>query len=343
MNALLESLLVPEGATYTYFHRRLDERIPFNWHYHREFELTLTLNSEGQRYVGDSIEPYGDGDLVLVGSNLSHTWMSQRKLDETKPHVAHVFWIRAEWLDALIETLLELRPLKALLLHSARGIVFSSEASKAVRRLVSDMDTVSPAIRVIRLIEILTVLSEDIGVRRLTAPCKEQGGLSSTDRPRIERALDYIHKNYEGEEISMAQLADFAALSVSGLHRLFKRHTRQTVSEYIRQLKIGKACSLLVSTDKPISRIADEVGYSNLSHFNRQFLSIKGRTPREFRRAFAKRDSSDPASATAQTLPESAQHNGGPLDAGAAGILGSRVVYLRGHPTGLTAIANSDL
>ena len=53
MNALLESLLVPEGSNWTYFYRRLDEFIPFNWHYHLEFELTLTVNSRGQRYVGE--------------------------------------------------------------------------------------------------------------------------------------------------------------------------------------------------------------------------------------------------------------------------------------------------
>src|SRR3954454_8629043 len=109
MKAILESLLVPEGATWTYFHRRLNECIPFNWHYHREFELTLTVNSLGQRYVGDSIESYGDSDLVLLGSNLRHTWMSQDKINGMQPHVAHVFWIRSEWLDSLLETVVELK------------------------------------------------------------------------------------------------------------------------------------------------------------------------------------------------------------------------------------------
>jgi AraC-like DNA-binding protein/quercetin dioxygenase-like cupin family protein len=280
MNALLESLLVPEGATYTYFHRRLDEGIPFNWHYHREFELTLTLNSEGQRYVGEAIESYADGDLVLLGSNLPHAWMSQRKLNESQPHVAHVFWIRADWLDALLATMIELRPLRTTLLNASRGMIFSDAASKAVRTLVFKMEEISPVRRLIRLIEILAVLAEDKNFRLLCAPREERASLSVSDLPRIDRALAHIHKNYESSNISMTQLAELAALSVSGLHRLFKRHTRQTVHEYISQLKIGKACSLLISTDKPISRIAEEVGYANLSHFNRQFLSIKGLRPR---------------------------------------------------------------
>jgi len=285
MNALLESLLVPEGASWTYFHRRLEEAIPFIWHYHLEFELTLTINSLGQRYVGDSIEAYGDSDLVLLGSNLPHTWMSQEKVNHLEPHVAHVFWIRPDWIRALIDTLDELKPIKPMLLASNRGVVFSTATAQAVRERLCDMHSLSPATRLVRFIEILALLAEDRDHRLLCAPRPEHDAIRLTDRPRIDRTLEYIHRHYQ-TDIAMPDLAELAALSVSGLHRLFKRHTRLTVSEYIAQLRIGKACSLLVSTDKPISTIADEVGYTNLSHFNRQFLAIKKLTPREFRRSF---------------------------------------------------------
>ena len=285
MNPLLESLLVPEGASWTYFYRRLDECIPFNWHYHLEFELTLTLNSRGQRYVGDSIDAYDDGDLVLLGSNLPHTWMSQRKVDEAEPHVAHVFWIRPDWIHSLIDTLVELRPLKAMLQSSNRGLVYSAETARAVRGRLERMPSLTPAGRLVHFIDVLTILADDQDHRLLCAPRPEHDAIRVTDRPRIDRTLEFIHKHYE-TDISINDLAELAALSISGLHRLFKRHTRLTVGEYIAQLRIGKACSLLVSTEKPISCIADEVGYTNLSHFNRQFLAIKQMTPREFRKSY---------------------------------------------------------
>jgi AraC-like DNA-binding protein len=288
MNPLLESLLVPEGASWTYFYRRLDESIPFNWHYHIEFELTLTCNSQGQRYVGDSIESYDDSDLALLGSNLPHTWMSQRKLHDPEPHVAHVFWIRPEWIHSLIDTLVELKPLRAMLLSSNRGIVFSKDTAKAVRARLEPMPSLSASGRMVHFIEVLTILAEDQHHRLLCAPRAEHDAIRLTDRPRIERTLEYIHKHYE-TDISTNDLAELAALSVSGLHRLFKRHTRLTVGEYIAQLRIGKACALLVSTEKPISCVADEVGYTNMSHFNRQFLAIKQLTPREFRRSYFQR------------------------------------------------------
>jgi len=302
MNALLESLLVPEGASWTYFHRRLDDAIPFLWHYHREIELTLTVNSRGQRYVGDNIEPYGDTDLVLLGSNLPHTWMSQGKADETQPHRAHVLWIQPEWIHALVDLLVELRPLKAMLANAGRGIAFHPETAHAVRERLERMTSLSASARLTAFIDVLGLLAHDRNHRHLCAPqADESAGEGPHERPRIDRTLAYIHAHYR-HDICVKDLAGLAALSVSGLHRLFKRHTRMTVSEYIAQLRIGKACALLVSTQRPISCIAEDVGYGNLSHFNRQFLATKRMTPREFRRSHGRQPMSGPGAQAANLM-----------------------------------------
>jgi AraC-like DNA-binding protein len=88
------------------------------------------------------------------------------------------------------------------------------------------------------------------------------------------------------DRITIDALADIAALSISGFHRLFRRHTRLTVSEYVAELRIGEACSLLINSQKPVAHIADEVGYPSLANFNRQFRALKDVTPRDFRRRF---------------------------------------------------------
>ena len=79
MKPLLEKVMPPEGASWAWLDRQLDDAIPFQWHHHPEFELTLTLNSVGQRFIGDHIGDYDDGDLVLIGPNLPHTWASRGK------------------------------------------------------------------------------------------------------------------------------------------------------------------------------------------------------------------------------------------------------------------------
>jgi len=80
MRPFLETINV-SGASCALLERQLDEGIPFQWHHHPEFELTLTMGSRGHRYIGDSIEQYGDNDLVLVAPNVAHSWASRARLD----------------------------------------------------------------------------------------------------------------------------------------------------------------------------------------------------------------------------------------------------------------------
>src|SRR5262245_47700774 len=56
--------------------RKRPEAFLFDWHFHPELELTLILAGRGKRFVGSHIGPYAGGDLVLVGANVPHTWMS---------------------------------------------------------------------------------------------------------------------------------------------------------------------------------------------------------------------------------------------------------------------------
>ena len=107
---MFEKVTVPEGASWAMLNRRLDDGIPFQWHYHPEFELTLTLNSRGQRYIGDSIATYDDGDLVLLGPNLPHTWCSTERIDAARPHIAHRDVVHARaWGESVTTTLAEMR------------------------------------------------------------------------------------------------------------------------------------------------------------------------------------------------------------------------------------------
>ena len=284
MKPLLEKVAPAEGASWAWLDRRLDDAIPFQWHHHPEYELTLTLNSAGQRFIGDHIGQYGDGDLVLIGPNLPHTWASQARLDAERPHRALVMWFRPEWAAPLIEAFREFRALGEMLSRARAGLQFSPEAAGEARRAIEMLFERPGEDRLVGLLDILAGLARDRDATPLATVASYEG---SADRARIDRVLDHIHVHY-AEGISIEALADIAALSPSGLHRLFARHTRQTVSDYVMRLRIGEACALLSGTSRPIAHVAGEVGYANLANFNRQFRRLKGMTPRAWRRHFTR-------------------------------------------------------
>ncbi|KKC39363.1 transcriptional regulator [Devosia epidermidihirudinis] len=282
MKAYLERLTTEDDASWAMLNRRLDDGIPFLWHHHPEFELTLTLNSRGQRFIGDHIGRYEDGDLVLIGPYLPHTWHSLERDDKEQPHTALVMWFLPEWAERLTANA-ELRAVADMLARAATGLHFSAAAAAAVRPQIETLFTLPTVERFLALVGILTQLARDKDAVPLSTTAPE--ATAAAERGRIDRVLNHIHSNF-AEPITIAQLADVAALSPSGLHRTFLRHTRQTVSQYLIRLRIGRACALLSSGSMPIGQIAGEVGYDSLANFNRQFKALKGTTPRAYRAVF---------------------------------------------------------
>lgn len=284
MRPFLEKLPVFADSSWSYLNRRLDDAIPFQWHHHPEYELTLTLNSRGQRFIGDHVGAYDEGDLVLVGPNQPHTWVSREKIDGSQPHVALVLWFHPDWAQRLTEGFPEFRGVQALLARAGCGLKFSQSFADAVRAEHEAIFDLPPAARTLSLLRILDRLSGDADAQKLASmPVRQEGTPES--RERIDRVITHIHMHY-AEPITLAELADVAALSVSGLHRLFAKHVQSTVTDYIMRMRIGDASARLSGTDQPVRFIADAVGYGALSNFNRQFRALKGMSPREYRRLF---------------------------------------------------------
>ncbi len=283
MRPWFEQVTVASGQSWTLYDRRLPA-LPFNWHYHPEYELTLTLNSVGERFIGDHVAHYGDGDLVLVGPNLPHAWQSRAALDAQSPHRALVVWFSRPWAEGLTLPYPELAGIGPLLAESARGLCFGPDTRAAARPRIEALVDVAPAARWLGLVELLLMLAAD-AQRTPLALHGFAGDDAPRDRARLDGVLTHLHEHY-AEPVRLATLAGLAAMSESQLQRFFKRCTRTTVSDYLAQLRIGHACALLLDGDRPIAQVAAAAGYAQPSYFTRQFRAVKGMTPLAFRRQF---------------------------------------------------------
>jgi AraC-like DNA-binding protein len=284
MKPFLEKIYKPPDASWSMLNRRLQDGIPFQWHHHPEFELTLTLNSRGLRFIGDQVGEYDDGDLVLLGPNLPHTWASREAVRVGEPHVALVLWFDSEWAQRVTPSFVEFRKVDDLLARARRGLRFSLQLSTAVRDEYTRLFEQPPVERLLGLMGLLNHLAHD-GSGRPLASDAFRASEQTDNRERIDRVLAYIHEHY-AQQLTLQDIADVAALSVSGLHRLFRKHARTNVSEYITRIRIGDACARLASTVQPIAHIADSVGYGTFANFNRQFKRLNSMTPREYRAHF---------------------------------------------------------
>lgn len=265
---------------------RAEPDFPFHWHYHPEFELTLILEGSGQRLIGDSVEEYAPGDLVLLGSNLPHTYHSG---PVEGLHRALVCQFRPGLLGESFLALPEMQPLKTLLAQAEHGLSFSLVAGAqrtALLQRLCNLTSLAQSARMLELLGIFNALAREASARRICGPKLLPARVE--DRRRIEKICGLLCESYL-EPIDYQRLAETLNLSHASLCRFFRRSTGKTMTDYVNEYRISMAAQLLRETDKSIIEIAFEVGFGNYSHFNRQFQKIKGKTPRTFRSTFANR------------------------------------------------------
>lgn len=100
----------------------------------------------------------------------------------------------------------------------------------------------------------------------------------------LGRIYDCIGENFDDCNFSIQDAAERLGLSGSYLSQYFKQQTGDTLTSYVADLRIRKACALLETTVMPLQMISESVGYYNQNSFIRRFKQITGMTPGEYRR-----------------------------------------------------------
>lgn len=279
--ASYEKINTEPGRSFAFREFKL-RRFDSPWHFHPELELTLVLAGTGRRFVGDDIEYFGPGDLVLLGSDLSHYWHSE-VLEEGRAEQAHSLVIQflPDFLGSGFFKVPEMYQVRQLFKRASRGLCFTGESQARVAGIMRGMESRTPQGQLLSLLDILDTLSQSADARMLAsagfAPL-----LDTRTKERISNSQRYILEHLT-ESIQLDDVAAHVNMSPSAFSRYFKRVMGKTYSQFVNELRIGQACRALLETDHSIADIAFESGYNNLSNFNRRFRELQGVSPRRFR------------------------------------------------------------
>jgi AraC-like DNA-binding protein len=252
-------------------------------HRHRQLELTWIEAGVGLRFVGDDATPFAAGDLVLLGSNVAHSWVSSKRRIATTA-AATVLQFAPELLA--LPQVPELTSLGPLAARAQRGLSIEGPSRRAIIDVLARMRTADPIARLAGWIEILGLLRRhERDFRTLASSALRGSPASANERPetrRIDRTLDWIHRHLV-RELRVADAARVAHVTPAAFSRYFHREVGKTFTRYVNDVRCSEACLKLRLTDRPVAAIARECGFTTLSHFNRQFRLCHGVTPREFR------------------------------------------------------------
>lgn len=261
------------------------------WHYHREYELIVITSGGGKRFVGDFVDDFAVGDLVLFGSELPHFHMCCGLIenDSSKISGCEVIQFPRSVFPADMDNIQEFTVISELLQRSRRGVKFTNPPSlERICRMMRHLDSLQGVKRVATLFRILEVLGCSSDYQLLTKGNYSMNIVGSNDDDPVNRVYKYLHENFR-EQIVLEDIASKLGFNTSALCRHYKRRVQKSIFESLQEIRIGFACKLLKNSSLSITQIAFECGYKNIANFNRQFRAIMKLTPSQYKLMYLKR------------------------------------------------------
>ncbi len=265
---------------------KIDRDIWPVYHYHPEFDILLSLKDHAGEFIsGDHVGQLRKGTLFMNGPNIPHAVHSGRddEKDWARPSLAVIQFSRASLGEELLSKM-EMQAIREFLDEAKLGFEFSGATASAAAELILEMEHQNPLERFTQLLRLLQFFAESNERQTLASPAYSPS-LNEKNISRLDEVLTFLQHS-KTETITLERVASVAKMSPKSFCRFFKSNTGKTFIQYLHELRIGEACRLLLEDDRPVSDVAFDCGFHNLSNFNRRFRALKGTTPKQFRKRY---------------------------------------------------------
>lgn len=274
-----EKIGLPHGGSFLYriVTRKSRTDLKGSWHYHPEYEICLNTRSKGKRFVGVNIENYVEGDLVLLGPELPHCWITDEETSQI------VVQFKEDFLGHPFFRKPEMARIRSMLKKSKTGLLFPDFAN-GIRQKIVEMERLSSPAALISLLDVLHNMSLIEETKQLTSSTYNKK-LDMIASQRIEQVYSYILKNLKRNP-NLDTAAAKVNMTKTGFCKFIKTKTKKTFSQLVNDMRIAHAAKLLQNTDMTAQEVCYDSGFNDPSYFYRVFLKRTGVSPKKYRNQF---------------------------------------------------------
>ena len=268
------------------------DNVPYinnKWHYHIEAELIHFQKGHGTQFIGDHIQNFQDGDVILVGSNLPHYWrFDDAYFNQSDENIADILvaHFREDFWGSQFLNLPENKVIRAMLEKAKRGIAVKGEAQKQIALLLKKMLNAEGMLRIMMLMEALSIISES--EYHTLASIGFDNYFREAESERINAIYEYTLANFK-RPITTDEIAAVANISPHSFCRYFKSRTRKTYSQFVNEIKVGQACKHLIDDKISVKQVCFESGFHNFASFHKHFMQVTGKSPLKYQKQFLTR------------------------------------------------------
>ncbi len=253
-------------------------------HYHPEYELVFIRESSGKRIIGNLIQEFDAGDMVLIGPNLPHIWMNDDAFISGNTHLrarAIVTYFHPSLFECGLFSLDESQQIFQLLHKSRSGLSILPGTRELIADKLDQLLVKKGFEKILCFLDILHHLSLSAHLRPINNEEYHQPERKS-EKDRLCDVYRYVNENFRSD-IQLKDVASLTNLTPQSFCRLFKKRNKIHFVEYLNQVRISNACRLLLDSDWTISEIAYNCGYKTISNFNKLFKETTGHSPKKYR------------------------------------------------------------
>lgn len=253
------------------------------FHSHSGYEFYLCLQGKGMFVASDGIHGIGAGTFTVVRPRAVH--LPKPNMDVSFHR--YILAIQGSYLEKLYaedkdcssligQWLPDSNKDSAHFILNGGQLLYLQEIMAKLERELQIRQRFFPLI----VKSLLLQLFAQLGRYQIESRVEQKG--NDEQRQLVERIRSYIMEHYN-EPLRMDDLCDQFHLSRSYLFRIFKGNTGASVNDYLITYRISKAKDFLQGTELPITEIAANAGFQDVSHFCNTFKRLSGMTPSRYR------------------------------------------------------------
>lgn len=257
------------------------------FHFHKECQINYVIHTTGKRIIGDSIEPFIEGEITFLGSNLPHVWYNQVSAETDAVMATSItLFIDPDKLISALRYFADPLQIEQFLTKAKRGILFQGSDQHIVKKRLLSLTDNSGIKQVIAFLELIDSMVSAVDYS-LISSAGFSNHYSLKDNSKIDKVFRYMFDHYQ-QEITLEEIAQVANMTKHAFCHYFKTRTQKSFIEFLNEIRVSQAAQMIAQDQNLIGNIAYDCGFGSLSNFNKVFKSIKGLTPTEYKKQLSK-------------------------------------------------------
>lgn len=268
--------------------RKNSEISHFNYHYHDYIELLYGLDGDASVWHSGRSYTLKSGDLVVINSREPHTVTSNQGQSSYI-----VIKFMPQILYAAEQSVFEFKYIIPFIVDDDRydkiflkSEIENSDIPEIMKEIILEWEKKEYGYEVALRIYVIKIVLWLI--RRWHAENEENNSDAADESSyairSIQKSIEYARENFN--TATTLEAAEKCNLSYSYFSRIFKKVMKKSFTEYVNHIRITEAQRLLIGTDKSITDIAFDIGFSTTSYFIECFKAQTSITPKQFRKNY---------------------------------------------------------